>query len=323
MAKSTGSFWSRGPGLLLLTILVLIAGAAGGSYSLIYNIAHPQRDRSMLEPADLLLQTEDAIFQGSDGTPLSGWFVKGAPGRPAIILCHDLAGARSSLLNSAASLNRAGFPLLLFDFRGHGQSGGKGSTLGLDERLDVLGAIDFLKTRHDIDATRFGVWGIGMGAYAGVLAAAESKEITALALDSLYPEIGVEIDRRLRSAMPPMIHSALPIVRLLEEPYFAFKLTRYSVRQLLPGLGGRNLLLIASSDLPERFAEVKALYAEVPDAQGGDKNFLELKASVVSGLYAEDKKVYDQAIVRFFSTDLPATGAAHPQGGKKIQVLER
>jgi pimeloyl-ACP methyl ester carboxylesterase len=323
MAKSTGSFWSRGPGLLLLTILVLVGGAAAGSYALIYSVTHPPRDRSQLEPADLLLQTEDALFQGSDGTPLSGWFVKGAPARPAIILCHDLGGARSSLLNSAASLNRAGYPLLLFDFRGHGQSGGKGSTLGLSERLDVLGAIDFLKTRHDIDTTRFGVWGIGMGAYAGALAAVESKEIVALALDSIYPEIAVEVDRRLKEAMPPMIHPALPVIRLLEEPYFAFKLTQYSVTRLLPDLGGRNLLFIASSDLPERFGEVKALYASVPEVQGGDKNLLELKASVVSGLYAEDKKLYDQAITRFFSTYLRAAGTPPPGAGKKIQVLER
>ncbi len=323
MATSGGSFWARGPGLLLLVLLVLLAATAAGSYALVYDVVHPPRDRDMLEPGDLLLQTADAVFQASDGTPLSGWFVKGAPGWPVILLCHDLGGARSSLLNSAAALNRAGYPLLLFDFRGHGLSGGKGSTLGLEERLDVLGGIEYLKTRKDIDPARYGVWGIGMGAYAGCLAAAESKEIVALALDSIYPDIRTDLDRRLRQTIPPALRAALPVVRLAYEPYFAFKMGKYSVSHFLPDLAGRNLLFIASAEPPDRFNEVKALYAVLPEARAGDKNFLELKASVVSGLYAEDKKKYDEAIVNFFSTYLPheARPAQAPQ--KKIQVLER
>jgi len=322
MSKSGGSFWARGPGLLLLLLLVLSGGATAGSIALVYTVAHPPRDRQVLDPADVLLQTDDATFGASDGTPLSGWFVKGRPGWPVILLCHDLGEARSSLLNSAVALNRAGYPLLVFDFRGHGLSGGKGSTLGILERLDVLAGIDYLKTRHDVDAGRFGVWGIGMGAYAASLAAVESKEIVALALDSLYPDVATEVDRRVKAAMPPALHPLLPLVRLFYGPYFSFKLKTFSVARLMSDLAGRNLLFIASAEPSDRHDEVKGLYASLPQASAGDANFLELRASVVSGLYAEDKQKYDEAILKFFSTYLPL--AARPAGtSKKIQVLEQ
>jgi len=323
MAKSGGSSWGRGPGLLLLVLLVLLAGIVTGAFALVYGVAHPPRDRSTLEPSDLLLQTEDAVFQASDGTPLSGWFVKGGPGWPVILLCHDLGGARSSLLNSAAALNRAGYPLLLFDFRGHGLSGGNGSSLGISERLDLLAGVEYLRTRHDIDASRFGAWGIGMGAYAATLAAAEEKAIVALVLDSLYPDVGSEIDRRLKETIPPALHAALPIIRLVYDPYFSFKTAKLSPARLMPELAGRNVLFIASTEPPDRYNEARSLYATLPEASGGDKNFLELKASVVTGLYAEDKKKYDQAIVQFFSTYLPRGSRPGSASQKKIQVLER
>ena len=72
-----------------------------------------------------------------------------------------------------------------------------------------------------------------------------------------------------------------------------------------------------------RYAEEKALYAAIPEGPQGGKNLLELKASVVTGLYAEDKKTYDQAIVKFFTGALPKDSRTRPPAGKPLQVLER
>ncbi len=323
MSKNGASFWARGPGLFLLTLLVVVGGAALGAVGFIHDITHPPVDRNALDPADVLLRTEEVTFQATDGVPLSGWFVSGRPGGPVILLCHDLGSARSSLLNSAAALSRARYPLFLFDFRGHGLSAARGSSLGVQERLDVLGAIDYLKTRKDIDPGRFGIWGIGMGAYAGVLAAAENREVVALALDSIYPDVPAQLDRLVRERIPPALRGLVPAIRLFYEPYFSFKLKRYQVSSLMGDLAGRNLLFIAGADAPERFAEAQAVYASFPEGPGGDKNFLELKASVITGLYSEDKKKYDEAIVNFFMAYLPKGPAAGAGQRQAIQVLER
>ena len=324
MAKNGGSFLSRRPLKILFGLVVVVVLLGGGAYALLYSVTHPSRDRTQLDPADLLLRTEDVTFHASDDVILSGWLVKGAPHAPVILLCHDLGGSRSSLLNSAVSLNRAGYALLVFDFRGHGLSGGSGGFLGVDEKRDILGAIDFLKARKDFDASRIGLWGIGMGAYAGALAAVDSHAIVALALDSLYPDVTAQMDRLVRDRIPPAMSFVMPALRLAYGPYLALRPQgSASLTPLLAGLADRNILLIVATDEPERYAEEKALYAALPEGPQGGKNLLELKASVVTGLYAEDKKTYDQAIVKFFAAALPKEGGNKPPSGKPIQVLER
>jgi len=314
----------RGPVKFLFGLLVVAALLGGGAYFLLFNITHPPRDTTQLDPADLLLRAEDVTFHATDGVLLSGWLVKGAPKGPVILLCHDLGASRSALLSSAVSLNRAGYTLLVFDFRGHGMSAGSGGYLGVDEKRDILGAIDFLKERTDVDASRFGLWGIGMGAYAGALAAVDSPLIVALALDSLYPDVTTQMDRLLQTRIPPALSFIMPALHVVYAPYLAMRpRSATSLSSALGALGTKDVLLIVATDAPDRYAEEKTLYASIPEGPRGGKNLLELKASVVTGLYAEDKKTYDQAIVKFFNTALPRDSGTKPPANKPIQVLER
>ena len=324
MAKNGGTFLSSGPVKFLLFLLVVSVLFAGGAYFLLYSATHPPRDRTRLDPADLLLRTEEVTFHASDGVLLSGWLVKGAPRAPVILLCHDLGGSRSTLLGSAVSLNRAGYPLLVFDFRGHGLSTGSGGYLGVDERRDILGAVEYLKTRNDVDGSRIGLWGIGMGAYAGALAALENPMIVALALDSLYPDVNAQLDRLVRARIPPVLRFVMPALHVIYRPYLRLRPAAYTTLSAsLGGLAGKSVLLIAAGDPSDRYEEEKALYDALPEGPEGAKNLLELKASVVTGLYAEDKRTYDQAIVRFFTANLPRTGGVKLPKGKPLQILER
>ena len=324
MAKNGASFWARGPGITIIVLVAVVVATAAGAFAFLHILTHPARNTRMLDPEEVLLRAEEIELRASDGVPLSGWFVKGRPDRAVIILCHDLGAARSSLLNSAAALNRAGFPLFLLDFRGHGRSGGSGSSLGIDERLDILAVVDFLSGRPATVNDRFGVWGTGMGAYAAALASIDNAKISALALDSIYPDIESELDRLALRGAPQAARPALRLLRLFYNPYFRFRLARYSVRRLLPRLAGRDLVFIAGSDDAARLEQEKLLYAQLPDDPSGEKNFLEMGASSASGLYAEDKKRYDDALVDFFTTYLADAGhraGDAVEGG--LQVLEK
>ena len=322
MAKNGPSFLSSAPGQILVLLLVAAILWTGGALFLVYTVSHPARDSNQLDPADLLLRTEDVSFRASDDVVLSGWLVKGTPRAPVIILCHDLGGSRSTLLSSAVSLNRAGYPLLVFDFRGHGASTGSGATLGTKETRDIQAAIEFLKTRTDLDSSRVGLWGIGMGAYAGALAALDDPSIVALALDSLYPDVATHLDRLGRSSVPPALRFLMPALGMVYKPLLSLRGSGASLAGSLSRLADRSVLLIAAADPPDRFREQQALYEAIPEGPRGGKNFLELKASVVTGLYAEDKKAYDGAIVRFFTTNLPKSGGAKAPAGDPIKVLE-
>src|SRR6185436_81480 len=88
----------------ILIILILAVGLpSAGAYALIQAASQPATDRSKADPSELLLQTEDASFVSSDGVSLAGWFLRGRRGAPPILLCHDLGGSRSQLLNAAVA----------------------------------------------------------------------------------------------------------------------------------------------------------------------------------------------------------------------------
>src|SRR6267142_5512951 len=128
----------------------------------------------------------------------------------------------------------------------------------------------------------------------------------------------------VRARIPPPLSFVMPVLHQIYRPYLALRPPgNTSLSTSLGALSGRNVLLIVAIDSPERYNEEKALYAALPEGPQGGKSLLELKASVGTGLYAEDKKTYDQAIVRFFTTNLPKNGGAKPPAKKGLQVLER
>ena len=317
------TFWSGALGRLILGLLLALVVTVGGAVYCLHSVTHPRRDTTVLDPADLLLQTEEVTFTASDGVLLSGWYVRGRFDLPVILLYHDLGGSRLSLLNHAVPLNRSGYPLFLFDFRGHARSGGGGSTLGIDERLDVLAAIDYLKTRSKGKVARFGVWGVGQGGYAAVMAAAENREIEALVLDDLYGEVGTRLEDLLRDRVPPPLRALVAFLRPLFGPYFGFRPAKFSVARALPGLADREILFIIRKASTGRYKEGMALYTALPENAAGEKNLLEIKSSTNEGLYADEKKGYVEAILKFFTSHLKNEKPSAPGQPKALEVLER
>jgi fermentation-respiration switch protein FrsA (DUF1100 family) len=56
-----------------------------------------------------------------------------------------------------------GYSVLLFDLRGHGESGGTRYTLGIEEPRDVLAAIDLVSQKAALDRDRIAVIGESLG----------------------------------------------------------------------------------------------------------------------------------------------------------------
>jgi pimeloyl-ACP methyl ester carboxylesterase len=312
-------FLKSGPGIFLLTLVVLVAGAGSMVGYQIHELTHPPRVNDPVNPGDLLLRADEVSFQSTDGIQLTAWLIHGDRDAPAIILCHDLGESKAAFLDAAVPLQRSGYNLLIPDFRGHGKSGGTGSSLGTLERYDVLGAIDFLRTRRDLEADRIGIWGIGMGAYAGLLAAAERQEVVALALDSPYPDVASYLDIALFRGLPPSTTKVTSYASVFYAPYFQWSITRNAAAQVLPGLTDRNFLFIVATSRPGSAEASKAMYAALPDSGSADKNLLALQGSGASNLYDEDRRRYSEAITTFFGTYLKTHLDPVPEA-IKIQV---
>jgi pimeloyl-ACP methyl ester carboxylesterase len=250
------------------------------------------------------LPTQAVSFQSTDGIELDGWWVNGLPGHATIILCHDHGRSRSSLMTLALALREKGFGLLLFDFRGHGASGRGRSSLGLYEKRDVIGAIDWLKTQQTREPRALGIYGTGMGAHAAVLAAADHPELRVLVLDGLYPdpawrvtragwgnwELGIQRFDLLPRAVYAVLHGAGPASERAED--------------VLHALSGRDVLLLAAAGDPRLAARVLAMYESIPDQVDADGNLAMLPATQSEGLYGDARAAHHQRVVSFFVSRL-------------------
>jgi pimeloyl-ACP methyl ester carboxylesterase len=134
------------------------------------------------------LQPEPVSFLSQDGLKISGHFLPGT-NAATIILCHGYGRQHQEMIPHAAYLNRLGFACLLFDQRSRGASEGTLVSVGGLERWDVIGAIDYLETRRDVDPGRIGVFGVSGGAAAAVLAAAEDDRIRAVAIECCFRNV--------------------------------------------------------------------------------------------------------------------------------------
>ena len=168
-----------------LAVVILIAGAVGlfGSQQVIRRRTPDRRT----DPDEYGLSYEEEAFKSRDGLTLRGWFIPAENPRGTIVFCHGHAGSMDPDIEYAPAFHDNGYNVLMFDFRGHGRSEGERVSMGYHERLDLLGAVDYLRSRG-ID--RVGVLGFSMGGAVAISAAPQSEAIAAVISDGGIARLG-------------------------------------------------------------------------------------------------------------------------------------
>ena len=188
--------WAAGAAAALLLLLVAVLGAVGwiGSERAI----HPSPHEDLPRVEDFAtLPLDPVTLLSRDGTRLAAWFVPALSGptreAPAVLLLHGYRDRKEQMLPHAAYLHRAGYNLLLLDFRASGQSEGDAVTLGALERGDARGALDYLEARGDIDMRRVGVQGISMGGAVAIMVAAADGRVAAVVAEAPFKDLPSEV----------------------------------------------------------------------------------------------------------------------------------
>lgn len=186
---------------------------------ILYMNSHPPRYPLHIPPSRFGVTFEDTQFSSSDGVKIKGWFIKGnrEEGRlPTVIVCHGLGANRSDFTELAAGLSSNGYNVLLFDFRGHGDSQRVASSFGYLEQKDLLGAIRYVKERNDVDAEEIAVYGFSMGGAVAVLTAAETSDIKAVIADSSFTALKEQGERLFKGSFLPSSIFLKPMVWMYE-----------------------------------------------------------------------------------------------------------
>jgi len=181
------SITSRVPARLALRALgVILVAWLAASFIGERAVLHPPRRSLGTTPAQLGMRYTDVSFKTADGLTLRGWWIPGTQHR-TVVMVHGLGDSREQSLTKSGYLHSAGFNLLLFDLRGHGQSDGAGTTMGYREPEDVRAAVAEAR-QHDPGPIV--LFGYSLGASASVEEAAADSRVSAVIEDSAFSSAG-------------------------------------------------------------------------------------------------------------------------------------
>jgi alpha-beta hydrolase superfamily lysophospholipase len=153
------------------------------------------------DPADANLFYRDLTLTTADGLELSAWYVPAAEeGAPTVLLAHGLLASKWGMMQYMPWLHEAGYNVMFFDFRGHGGSDQRPTTIGPDEVLDVQAALDWLEAEGA--GEQVAGLGLSLGAAALVNTAIQDERLDALILDSLFADWG-DTDYAEEYRLPP------------------------------------------------------------------------------------------------------------------------
>ena len=158
---------------------------------------YSRSDRSPVlhTPAELDLAYEDVTFPSQDGVPLEGWFIPAPGSDKLIIVNHPRWFSRSGLpahlepwksigaetgndfevdfVPDIALLRAAGYNVLAYDLRNFGHSGAANGGLtssGRFEARDVIGSLQYVRTRADLQEMTIGLFSRCLGCNATLFA---------------------------------------------------------------------------------------------------------------------------------------------------------
>ena len=176
--KKNRLFWS---GILVagLALAVLPSCAQQAFY-------HPDR-HDYTRPEHTTQTWQDVFFHSKDSTKLHGRFAPATgTAKGTVIHVHGNAQNLSAHWDFVSWLPAQGYNVFAFDYRGYGRSEGKPDVRGLFD--DTNAALDYIRSRRDLDANKLLVFGQSLGGTNAIAAvgAGNKQGIRAVAIEATF-----------------------------------------------------------------------------------------------------------------------------------------
>jgi fermentation-respiration switch protein FrsA (DUF1100 family) len=265
-------------------------------------------------PEQFLSSYENVHFAARDGVILSGWFAPCAGATEAVVLLHGNGTTRTQMLARARFFHERGYAALLYDARGHGESGGEAVSFGWFETRDLLGALDWLRTRGFAE---FGCVGVSQGGATIALAAAELRDVRWVVLESTYPTLANAIDRRFRRTfhVPGAVAAVLMVP--VAEWRLGVRLAEISPRDTISKLGCPVLFMSGERDEHTQIGDAR----EVFDRATTPKSWWAVPGAAHVDLYGFAPRDYERQVVDFLSSARPFSRRTYPSPAPPCRLI--
>jgi uncharacterized protein len=237
--------------------------------------------------------TQSVWFESQDGTRLHGWFIPGRGGAyaspddhgraPAILHVHGNAGNIALHTYFTEHLPPAGFSVLIFDYRGYGQSGGVARKRD-DLIADTHAALDALLARPDVDPRRIGIYGQSLGGAIAINVMAARPDIRAGVFESAFTSWRDMAAAAIAGDPPPSVARWVASM-LIPDHARPDEAIRNIDRPMLLLHGDADTIVPASH--ARRLAEAAGESARLVMLDGGDHNSLRTTHAHIDRLTVE------------------------------------
>ncbi len=215
-------------------------------------------------PRNVGLEYEKVTFINKGGNKLKGWFIKAKDNAPCIIFCEGNGQNRSYYLRFANFLVEAGYNLFLFDYTGFGDSEGWSTEIRFKRFTeDVESAVDYVKTRPDVDNKHIILFGWSMGGGLALYTAAQRQDIEAVLVDSSVYSFVEKFNYALRQKIGKIL--SFPIAKTIKLFY-----SKYDPVESIKKIKNVPILFLHGSDDLINYHEIIRLY----EAYNGPKHLV-------------------------------------------------
>ncbi|MDO5066087.1 MAG: alpha/beta hydrolase [Propionibacteriaceae bacterium] len=192
-------------------------------------------------PFEVQAEARDVAFTTTDGVPLAGWLLPQEDSDTLVIVCHGFRGSKADMLGIGPGLWRAGHEVLLFDFRGNGDSGDGPQSLAHHEQRDLEAALDWA-TQYRPNR-RIAVVAFSMGAATTIQVAARDPRIEVLVLDSPFATMSDVVAANLTANRLPA-PLLLPLAKLVNRIGYGYSYDDVRPIDVIHTLPPRPILLL-------------------------------------------------------------------------------
>ncbi|WP_210469354.1 alpha/beta hydrolase [Sporosarcina sp. 6E9] len=222
-------------------------------------------------------------------------FLKPLNTKNTVIICHGVTENKTNSIKYARLFERLGFNSVIYDHRRHGESGGKTTSFGYYEKLDLQAIVQAIREKIGEDAL-LGIHGESMGAATTILYAGTFDDDADFHIvDCPFSDFTEQVLHVLRMETPLRSTMALRIANLFLKMRDGYTLNLVSPREVIENVQKPMLFIHSMKDefiLPYM---TKELYQAKP----GDKMLKLFEKGAHAKSFNDNPESYEKTVKEF------------------------
>jgi len=288
-------------GILIVLFLGVVA-VFGISGYIGWGLVHPKKEPIPKFSSNIVIEYKDVEFEDiQEKIKLKGWYFKAIDSDKVIVLSHGYTNNRlqfkEKTLDMVKKFQENGFNVLMFDFRAAGISEGDICTVGVKEKDDLLGAIDYVK---EIGNKHITLMGFSMGASTAITTAAASSDVDAVIADSPFSDLEKYLDDNLTfwSDLPEFPFNN--IILFTMKSVLKVDLSKVSPKRDIKKVASRPVMLIhGKKDTAINIKNSEEIYNAYKEVNSKNITFWKVEDAGHVGSYEKNPDEYMKNILKF------------------------